>query len=102
MGTVAFAAVGVALGVLLPTARAAQGFGLALFFGLFLIAGGGPPPALLPDAINLFVDYMPMGWLIDGVSDPWLGDRWNPIALVLLTTVGALSLWVATRRLART
>jgi len=60
-GTLAFAALGLLIGSLVPTARAAQGLGLLLFFGLFFIAGGGPPPALLPDAINRFVELTPMG-----------------------------------------
>lgn len=63
IGTLSFVAIGAFLGSLLPTARAAQGLGLALFFGLFFVAGGGPPPALLPGAINTAVD-----------SHPW--DRW--------------------------
>lgn len=37
-GILAFTGIGLALGSLLPTARAAQGLGLLLFFGLFFIA----------------------------------------------------------------
>lgn len=97
-GTVAFGALGVLLGSLASTARAAQGLGLLLFFGLFFIAGGGPPPALLPDLINTLVSYTPMGQLNDAVSDPWHGAGWNVTALTTLaaTTVGAWLL--ATRR----
>lgn len=102
VGATAFAALGVLLGVLLPTARAAQGLGLALFFGLFFIAGGGPPPTLLPDAINTFVGFTPMGWLIDAVSDPWHGEGWNPVSLGLLAGLAVLSVLLATRRLSRT
>lgn len=101
VGAIAFAAFGVLLGVLLPTARAAQGLGLALFFGLFFIAGGGPPPAILPDALNTFADLTPMGWLIDAVSDPWHGQGWNVGAVALLTTLGVVSVLLAARRLDR-
>jgi len=101
VGAIAFAALGVLLGVVLPTARAAQGLGLALFFGLFFVSGGGPPPALLPDALNTAVGYTPMGWLIDAVSDPWHGAGWNLGALALLAILGAGSAWLATRRLTR-
>lgn len=102
IGASAFAALGVLLGVLLSTARSAQGLGLALFFGLFFIAGGGPPPYVLPDAINTFVDLTPMGWLVDAVSDPWHGNGWNPGALSLLAAMGALSAVLSTRLLRRT
>lgn len=89
VGTIAFAAIGALLGTLLPTARAAQGLGLALFFGLFFIAGGGPPLAVLPDPINTAIDYTPMGPLVDAISSPWHGSGWDGTALAALAAVGA-------------
>jgi ABC-2 type transport system permease protein len=38
-----FASIGVFLGAVLPTARAVQGAGLALFFVMMMISGSGPP-----------------------------------------------------------
>ena len=99
MGTLAFAAIGLLLGSLAPTARAAQGLGLLLFFGLFFVAGGGPPPALLPDAITTLVDYTPLRPLVDAVSDPWHGAGWNLSALSALAAIAVvawlLGYWVA-------
>ncbi|MGC4814806.1 ABC transporter permease [Micromonospora sp. DT228] len=102
VGTLAFAALGVLLGTLLPTARAAQGVGLLLFFGLFFIAGGGPPPYLLPDALNTAVDFTPMGPLMDAVSDPWHGAGFNPTAVAVLLGMAVVATLLAVRRLART
>ena len=102
LGGLAFAAIGVLLGAIVTTARAAQGLGLLLFFGLFFIAGGGPPPYLLPDAINTAVDFTPMGPLVAAVSDPWHGHGWNVPALVALATIAVTATTLATRRLART
>ncbi|HYG94810.1 MAG TPA: ABC transporter permease, partial [Nocardioides sp.] len=45
VGSVAFVGIGVLLGTLLPSARAAQAVGLMLFFPSFLLGVGGPPPA---------------------------------------------------------
>jgi ABC-2 type transport system permease protein len=99
VGTVAFAAIGALLGSLLPTSRTAQGLGLALFFGLFFIAGGGPPPSLLPDAVNTAADLTPMGLLIDAVSGPWYGSGWDGIALVVLAMIAAVTAAMAGWRL---
>ena len=44
LGAVAFVSIGVLLGSLLPSARAAQAVGLLLFFPSFLLGAGGPPP----------------------------------------------------------
>lgn len=97
VGTCAFAALGALLGSLLPTSRAAQGLGLAVFFGLFFIAGGGPPPALLPDVINTAVDFTPMGLLVDAFSDPWHGRGLNAGSLTALMAMalvtGGLAVW---------
>lgn len=97
-GTLAFGALGVLLGSLVPTARAAQGLGLLLFFGLFFIAGGGPPPALLPDWITTFVSYTPMGPLNAAVSDPWHGFGWNVAALAVLVAIAVVGWLLATRQ----
>lgn len=101
-GTLAFAAIGALIGSLVSTARAAQGLGLAMFFGLFFIAGGGPPPVLLPDVINTAIDWTPMGPLVDAVSDPWHGAGWNTTALIALFAITVVTGLLAGRRLSRT
>lgn len=100
-GILAFVAIGSFLGSLLPTARAAQGVGLALFFGLFFIAGGGPPPALLPDVINTAVGLTPMGPLVDALSDPWHGRGMNGGSLVALAGITLVAGGAALRRVTR-
>lgn len=98
-GAVAFAAIGVLLGALLPSARAAQGLGLVLFFGLFFIAGGGPPPGILPDSVNAAVDLTPMGPLVDALTGPWHTADWDLGALVSLAALAAAALVAAVRLL---
>ncbi|MPY93445.1 MAG: hypothetical protein GEV08_10375 [Acidimicrobiia bacterium] len=99
-GTLAFAALGMLLGSLVRTARAAQGLGLLLFFGLFFVSGGGPPPSLLPDALNTAVGLTPMGPLVAAVSDPWHGNGTNVAALAWLAAIAvaaSLAAWWAAR-----
>jgi ABC-2 type transport system permease protein len=100
-GTLAFAAIGLLLGSLLPTPRAAQGLGLLLFFGLFFIAGGGPPPALLPDAVNRFVELTPMGPLVSVISDPWHGRGVDVGGIAALAAIGLVAAAIADRKLGR-
>jgi len=99
VGTLAFAMIGLMLGSLISTPRAAQGLGLALFFGLFFIAGGGPPPALLPDVLNDLVALTPMGMLISAVSDPWHGRGLDLSLMAALAAIGVAAGVVASRRL---
>ncbi|CAN5902669.1 ABC transporter permease [soil metagenome] len=100
LGTLAFAGLGVLLGSVVRTARAAQGLGLMCFFGLFFIAGGGPPPALMPDALNAIGRYSPMGPLVAAVRDPWYGAGWNAAAIVALSAMAAVC-WLAATHVAR-
>lgn len=94
VGTMAFAGIGLLLGAILPTARAAQGVGLLAFFGLFFIAGGGPPAPLLPAAINTVADWSPMGPLVDAVSDPWhgRGTAWTAMVVQAVMAVATFAL----------
>ena len=85
------------LGSVLPTSRAAQGLGLLCFFGLFFIAGGGPPPALMPDTIDAIGRYSPMGPLVAAVRDPWHGAGWNVASLMALAAMAAVC-WIAATR----
>ena len=45
LGAIGFVSIGVLLGTVLPSARAAQAVGLILFFPSFLLGAGGPAPA---------------------------------------------------------
>jgi ABC-2 type transport system permease protein len=47
-----FASLGVLLGTVLPTARAAQALGVLVWFVLLMIGGAGPPPEVLTGALG--------------------------------------------------
>ncbi|GAA1368817.1 ABC transporter permease [Catellatospora chokoriensis] len=101
VGVIAFSALGTLLGSLLPSARAAQGVGLVLFFGTFFLVGGGPPPGRLPAAVNTVAGYTPTGLLVDSIRRPWLGDGNDLTALGLLAALAAVAWVLAIRRLGR-
>ena len=67
-------AIGVLLGTLLPSARAAQAVGLLLFFPSFLLGVGGPPPAVMSDdAAATSPSVLPLALVNQAVREPWLG-----------------------------
>ena len=101
VGVVAFAAIGVLLGSFMPTARAAQGLGLVLFFGTFFLVGGGPPPGVLPDTLNDIAGWTPTGLLVDAIRTPWTDGGLDTTALVTLAVMAAVGFALAARRLAR-
>jgi ABC-2 type transport system permease protein len=100
-GILAFAGIGALLGSLMPSARAAQGLGLLLFFGTFFLVGGGPPPGVLPDALNDAAGLTPTGLLVDAIRTPWHGGGLDIPALLALAAIAVAGFALAARRLAR-
>jgi ABC-2 type transport system permease protein len=71
---VSFATLGVLLGLVMPTARAAQGLGVLLFFVFMMLGGAGPPAEVLPDALAGVGDVLPVTHAARLLRGPWLGD----------------------------
>jgi ABC-2 type transport system permease protein len=91
LGTLAFTSIGVFLGTVLPSARAAQAIGLLLFFPSFLLGAGGPPPHVMGAAVRDVARFLPLTWVTDAVRGPWLGigSATGSLVLVAMTAVAA-------------
>jgi ABC-2 type transport system permease protein len=83
-----FAALGLFLGFLLPSARAAQGVGVPLFFIMFMVSGAGPPKAAMSGVMQDVGQALPLWHVTSLVQDAWLGFGWNVTAS--LVTAGVL------------
>ena len=77
LGLLTFCAIGVFLGAILPSARAVQGIGIALFFVMMLISGSGPPREVLASGMRNFSEILPLTHSNLVVQDAWLGYGWN-------------------------
>ncbi len=91
VGTLAFAAIGVLLGAVMPTARAAQGIGILLWFTMQMVSGAGPPPEVLSPALNRVGDFLPLSHLVVALQDPWLAGPVNWTEMALLAAIGIVS-----------
>ncbi|MGH9126100.1 MAG: ABC transporter permease [Acidimicrobiales bacterium] len=96
LGAVAFVAIGVLLGSVLPTARSAQAVGLILFFPSFLLGAGGPPPKVMGSVLRGIAGWLPLTRVTDAVRDPWLGigTAAGSLAVVAVLAVAATALAV--------
>lgn len=99
-GSVAFVSLGVVLGSVLPSARAAQAIGLLLFFPSFLLGVGGPPPAVMSPALRDVADVLPLGIVNDAIREPWLGIADGAGALAVTTVLAIVATALAARRTA--
>lgn len=91
-----FATFGVLLGAVLPTARAAQALGLLLWFMMLMLAGAGPPPAVLSQGMRAVGSLTPLKHVIYIMQDAWLGlDAGRSLLVVVVILV--LSILLALR-----
>ena len=99
-GSVAFVSIGVLLGTLLPSARAAQAIGLLLFFPSFLLGVGGPPPAVMSDGLRQTADLLPLALANQAIREPWLGIGDATGALLTTAAIAVVAMALAARRTA--
>jgi ABC-2 type transport system permease protein len=76
VGALAFGAIGLLLATVVRGSRAAQGIGLLLFIGLWLISGTAPPRAVLPASMRDLGGALPLSHLVIAIQDPWFGSGW--------------------------
>ena len=95
--TLTFAALGTLLGAVMPTARAAQGLGVILFFVFMMLGGAGPPAEVLPDVMRRLGDVIPMTYAARALREPWLEGTWNLDASLVMVGVLAVSALLSVR-----
>ena len=100
LGAVAFVSIGVLLGSVLPSARAAQAVGLLLFFPSFLLGAGGPPPHVMGSIVKQVAGPLPLTLLTNAVRAPWLGLGTATGSLIGVAVLAVAATAVAARRTA--
>lgn len=94
LGLVMMLVLGVALGLLVPTARSAQALGLLLFMPMWLLGGGGPPAAVMTGPMQTISGLLPLTPVTDAIRVSWLtgGDVGDPLLKAAAWLVGGLVL----------
>ena len=102
-GVCCFVALGIALGTVMPSSRAANAIGNLLFVPMFLLGGGGPPRAVMTGPMQTVSDLLPLSHVIGGLRESWLGTTDDPRALwwTALVTAAAVVLAVRSARRVR-
>jgi len=100
LGAIAFVSIGILLGSLLPSARAAQAVGLLIFFPSFLLGSGGPPPHVMGSAVRHVAGPLPLTLLTNAVRAPWLGLGHATGSLIAVAALAVAASVLAARRTA--
>jgi ABC-2 type transport system permease protein len=99
-GALLFVSLGVLLGSVLPSPRAAQAVGLLVFFPSFLLGAGGPPPHVMGAALRSIAAPLPLTLLTNAVRGPWLGVGDATTDLVAVAVLAVAVTGAALRRTA--
>jgi ABC-2 type transport system permease protein len=90
VNALAFASLGVLLGAVLPSPRAAQAVGVMTWFVMLMLGGAGPPPEVLTGAMRTVGEATPMRHAVRIMQEGWLsldaGLSWLSVALVLVVS----------------
>lgn len=88
-----FSSVGILLGAVIPTARAALAAGTVLWFVMLMVGGAGPPPEVLTGAMAAILDITPLWYAVKVMQDVWLGLdaglAWLVFAALSVVAAGA-------------
>ncbi len=74
-GTMTMIALGVALGLAAPTARAAQALGTLVFMPMWLLGGGGPPRDVMSGVMADISDVLPLWHATSSIRESWLNGN---------------------------
>jgi ABC-2 type transport system permease protein len=96
-GVACFVALGIAIGTLVPSSRAATAIGNLVFVPMFLLGGGGPPRDVMTGPMQTLSDLLPLSHVVGGLRDSWLGRTDDPQALWWTALVAVAAVVFATR-----
>ncbi len=72
LSALVFASLGVLLGAVIPSSRAAQALGVMLWFVMLMLGGAGPPPEVLTGFIGTVGEVTPLRYTVRVMQDGWL------------------------------
>lgn len=72
LGMLMLLTLGIAIGLATTSVRVANAVGLLVFFPVFLLGGGGPPPGVMPQGMQDVADLLPLTPVTSGMREAWL------------------------------
>lgn len=97
VGVAMFAAVGILLAAVIPTARAAQGLGLILWFVMLFVSGTSSPLALLPVWLKRLGQALPLYHVVQTFEQPWNGRGTDILQLSIVAGLCVVASLLAAR-----
>lgn len=97
LGMASLLSLGLFVAAVAPSAQAATGIGMGLFFPSMFLAGVYFPRDQMPSALQTVSDCTPLGAALQALRDTWMGDTPRPLHLVIMAAYTVVALLAATR-----
>jgi len=90
LSALAMFSLGYLIASLVPTARAAQVVGLAVFYPMTFLSGAALPLELLPEGVRRVSDLLPLTFAVKLLRGLWIGDALRDHLLEIAVLLGVL------------
>jgi ABC-2 type transport system permease protein len=90
-----FFAIGFVLAGVMPTPRTAQAVGMAIFFPMLFLSGAAMPRFTMPEGLQEVANVLPLTQVVILLEDLWLHGVWNLTAVIVITAVLILGLFLS-------
>ncbi|GAA4915926.1 ABC-2 type transport system permease protein [Nonomuraea thailandensis] len=97
LGTASMFAIGSLVAALAPNGRAANGFGVLLYFPMAYLAGLMQPVDQMPDMVALVGTFTPLGAFVESLRDVWAGSAPSLLTLGVMAAYTLVIGLVATK-----
>ncbi|MEU8244903.1 ABC transporter permease [Nonomuraea sp. NPDC048916] len=97
LGALSLSSIGLLVGALVPSGRAATVIGLSLFFPMGFLSGAIIPRETMSGSMRAIGDLTPMAPAVQAVRDGWAGDAMSPVTLGVMVAISIVAGGVALR-----
>ncbi|UBU18121.1 ABC transporter permease [Nonomuraea gerenzanensis] len=97
LGALSLGSVGLLLGALVPSGRAATVIGLGLFFPMVFLSGAIIPRETMSGSMRAIGDLTPMAPVVEAVRDGWAGTPGSAVTLGVMVAIAVVAGGVALR-----
>lgn len=97
LGALSLGSIGLLLGALVPTGRAATVIGLGLFFPMVFLSGAMIPRENLSGSMRAIGDLTPMAPAVQAIRDGWEGGAASPLTLAVMVAISIVAGGLAVR-----
>lgn len=87
LGALSLGAIGLLIGALVPSGRAATVIGLAVFFPMVFVSGAMSARETLPESMRSIGDLTPMAPAVQAIRAGWEGHPASPLTLAVMVVI---------------